>query len=80
MSQRIVHEAAGHLRIPVINTGEETKENSGGHHIVEVANHIISIVKVQIRQVEGQRESGETTNSEHWQEGRRPDHWHGETD
>ena len=52
--EEIIHEAPSHLRIPVINTRKETKEDSRSHHVVEVTNHVISVVQVKVSKIKGQ--------------------------
>ena len=51
------HEATGDLRIPVENTTEETEQDSGSHHIVEVTDDVVGVVQVKVGQVEGQRQT-----------------------
>ena len=44
VSEEIIQETTSHLRIPMIDTRKQTKEDSRSHHVVEVPNHIIRIV------------------------------------
>ena len=68
MSEEGVHLATGHFRIPVIDTGEKTEDHTWCHHIVEVTDHVISVVEVEVGEVEGERQPRETTKTKHRQE------------
>ncbi len=65
LPERFTHHATGVLRIPVVDTGKQAKDRPWCHHIVEVTNHVVGIVQVQIRQTERQRQTCQTTNTEH---------------
>ena len=39
--------------------GKESKQDPRGHHVVEVANHVVGVVQVEVRQIEGERQAGE---------------------
>ncbi len=80
MPQEGVHMSPRDLGEPVVDTAEESEENPGRHDVVEVADHVVGIVQVQIHEIEGQRQAGKTTNPEHGQEGHRPEHGNVETD
>ena len=68
-AETVAHEAPGDFWIPVIDASKEREDRSGGHHIVEVANHIVGIVQRKVDEIECQRQTGQTTDTEHRQEG-----------
>ena len=48
IAQCIVHEPAKHLREPVVDTGEHTKEGRHTHYYMEVRHNEVSIVQVDV--------------------------------
>ena len=53
VSEEGIHVPPGNLREPVIEACEESKENPWCNHVVEVPNHVVGVVQMEINKVEG---------------------------
>ncbi len=65
VAEEIAHVAPGDLRIPVVDSGKQPEQDARRDHVVEVADHIVGVVQMEIRKVESQRQTGETTDPKH---------------
>lgn len=68
LTQGFIHEAAEHLREPVINAREHPKEGRNTHHNVEVGHNKISVVHLDVNSGVTQEDTGQTTGNEHGHE------------
>ena len=48
LAERLVHLAAGGLREPVVDAGEQREDRARRHHVVEVADHVVGVVQVDV--------------------------------
>ena len=75
----LTHVATGHFGIPEVNPGDQSKNGSWSHYVVEVPDHVIGVVKENITVVEAQWQARQTTDPEHGQECQGKEHWRVET-
>src|SRR5438477_3108568 len=70
----LTHEPPCYLRIPIINSREEGEDCSRRNDVMEMRDHIISIVQVQVGKVEAERQTGEAADAKHGQKCQREKH------
>ena len=70
----LVHPSPGRFREPVIDAGEEGEDRARRDDVMEVRDHVIGVVQVEIGGVERERDAGEPADAEHRQERRREEH------
>jgi hypothetical protein len=66
--------AAGRLREPVVDAGEEREDRPRRHDVVEVADDVVGVVQVDVGRREPERQAGQPADAEHRQEGEREEH------
>src|SRR5205823_3903300 len=69
-----IHHPPGRLGIPMVNARKKAENSSRSDDIVEVGDDVISVVQVQVAEIEAQRQSGQPANPEHRQERQREEH------
>ena len=74
LAEVLVHLPAGRLREPVVDAGEEREERARRHDVVEVADHVVGVVQVDVGGGEAERQAGQAADAEHRQEGEREEH------
>src|SRR4051812_10071269 len=73
-SQKLGHFAPRNFGIPVINSREESEDGSGRNDIMEMADHVIGVVQMNVRGRKSERQAGESPDSEHRQKREREKH------
>ncbi len=58
LSEGLVHRAAGDLGEPVVDPAQQRQYRSGRHDVVEVADHVVGIVKRYVRRRQAERKAG----------------------
>ena len=74
LAERLVHLPAGRFREPVVDAREEGHDGAGRHDVVEVADHVVRVVQLDVGGGEAERQAGEPADPEHRQEGEREEH------
>src|SRR5262249_3016549 len=75
----IVHPSAGRLREPKINASKKPEDRAGSDDVMEMRDHVISVVQIKISRVKRQRNARKSADSKHRQECRGEKHWHGKS-
>ncbi|KAF1857671.1 hypothetical protein Lal_00014188 [Lupinus albus] len=73
-------DAAGHLREPVVDTGEDDEHGAERQHVVEVRDDVVRVVEVLIDRRVGEHHAGHAADGEEEDEAHRPVHRGGEAD
>ena len=48
LAERLVHLPPGRLREPVVDPGEQREDRPRRHHVVEVGDHVVGVVQVDV--------------------------------
>ena len=78
--EELVEHPPGGFRVPVIDAREDRENRARRDHVVEVTDDVVGVVQVEIDGIEGQRDAGQTSDTEHRQERRGEEHRHGKAD
>ena len=78
-TEPFIHHPARHFREPIINTREQREDRARRDDVMEVRNHVVSVVQVQIAEIEAQRQPGQPADAKHRQERHDKQHWRVET-
>ena len=60
--------------IPIINARKQRENRSRRHDVMEVRDDVISVVQMQVAEVEAERQPGQAADAEHRQERQREQH------
>ena len=52
LPERFVHHSSGRLREPEIHARKQAEQSSRRHHVVEVRDHVVTVMQHQVREVE----------------------------
>ena len=74
LPQGLVHPPAGDLGKPVVYAGEQGKDGTRRHHVMEMSDDIVGVMEVDIRRGQAQGQTGETAQAEHGYEAQGEQH------
>ena len=66
--ERFVEFAPRGLWIPIVNCREEGEDRTADEHVVEVSNHEVGIVEVDVKSSNGEEHTRDTTEGEGYEE------------
>ena len=68
LAELVAKHSAGHLRIPVVERGEDHEEDGADQHVVEVGDNEVRVASCQSKGDDGKHDAGEAGDEELKQE------------
>jgi hypothetical protein len=80
LPEALVEEAAGHLREPVVDAGEDAEHRSTEEHVVDVSHHPVGAVQVVVDGQAAEVDTVDATDEEEQQKAHGEEHGRVEAD